>query len=74
MKQPHHPQALTQHLHQIYLFNIQIYKVLGFLCCLILILMFMNAGNHNGMDELDYTTNVTKPENKTLIQKPKIKP
>jgi hypothetical protein len=34
----------------------------------------MNAGNHNGMDELDYTTNVTKPENKTLIQKPKIKP
>ena len=66
MKQPHHPQALTQHLHQIYLFNILIYKVLGFLCCLILILMFMNAGNTSGFDNLDYRTNVISPESKTL--------
>jgi hypothetical protein len=74
MKQPHHHQAHTQHLHQIYHFNILIYKVLGFLCCLILILMFMNAGNYNGIDHLDYKTIVITPENKTLNKNPKIKP
>ncbi len=74
MKHPHHPQALTQHLHQIYHFNILIYKVLGFVLCTMLILMFMNAGNTNVIEDVDYRVNVTKPENKTLtkvqIQKP----
>jgi hypothetical protein len=68
MKQPHHHQAHTQHLHQIYHFNILIYKVLGFVLTIILILMFMNAGNTNGSEDVDYKVNIIQPENKTLTK------
>jgi hypothetical protein len=36
--------------------------------------MFMNAGNFNGIDQLDYKAIVITPENKILNKIPKIKP